>query len=115
MKPEAGITGYHAWQKAVMNDGTLREIAADGYFDIRVIAFAIALAGENGRGCFAASETIAAQIGTKRGTIDRYRKQLIDLGWFAIASRSGGWNRRSVVLDIALPENSHGQTAETAG
>jgi hypothetical protein len=112
MKPEQGITGYHAWQKAVMSDGTLREIAGDGYFDIRVIAFAIALAGENGRGCFAASETIAGQVGTKRGTIDRYRKQLIDLGWFAIVSRNGGANRRSVVLDIALPEVSNGQAPE---
>jgi hypothetical protein len=114
MKPEQGVKGYHAWQKAVMHDYALREIAADGYFDIRIVAFAIALEGENGRGCFAASETIAGEVGTKRGTIDRYRKQLIELGWFVIASRNGGWNRRSVVLDIALPEDGNGQAPEEA-
>jgi len=112
MKPEQGISGFRAWQKAVMHDDTLREIASDGYFDIRIVAFAIALEGENGRGCFATSDTIAAEVGTQRGTIERYRKQLIDLGWFVIASRNGGWNRRSLVLDIALPEVSSGQATE---
>jgi hypothetical protein len=55
---EPGARGYYRWQKAVMTDETLRNIQAEGYFDIRVIAWAISLHGANGRGCFATEANI---------------------------------------------------------
>jgi hypothetical protein len=103
------ITGYFAWQKRVMEDETLRDIAESEYFDIRLIALTIAMFGASGEGCYAASETIAALIGCKRKAVERKRAELIRLGWFTEVSRTGGWNKRGLVVSIALPETGNGQ------
>lgn len=101
----SGIKGHTVWQKALFRSKALRDIAAHGKFDIRSIALLIALYGANGRGCFASEETIASQIGCHRNVIGKYRKQLIELGWFTVVSRDGGYTRQGLVLDIALPES----------
>ncbi len=103
MKLARGVKGYFQWQRAVMEDETLRDIAADGFFDIRLVALMIAMFGANGEGCFATSETIAALMGCGRKTAERYRADLIRLGWFTEVRRDGGWNKRGLVLSIALP------------
>jgi hypothetical protein len=100
---EPRVNGYHQWQKAVLRDETLGEIAARGYFDIRLVAYAIAIHGENGRGCFATSSTLSGVIGCERHAVERYRQTLIDLGWFKVVSRNGGVRRRALVLDISIP------------
>jgi len=105
-KLEPGIKGYHQWQKAILNDQPLRDIAGKGYFDIRLIAIAIGAFGASGRGCFAAEEVVAGQIGCHRNVVAKYRRQLIDLGWFTVVARNGGSLRRGLVLDISLPEES---------
>lgn len=94
-----------------MADGTLREIAEDGFFDIRLIAFTIAIYGSYGEGCFATAETVARLMGCKRKTVERYRAQLIQLGWFAEVSREGGFNNRGLVLSIAIPGDGNGEAA----
>jgi len=100
--------GIWTWLDAIYGSKQLREIADGGYHDIRVIAIDIARCSKNRSGyeCFQSAETIAAQIGCHRKTVERYRAQLIDLGWFTVASRNGGENRRSLVLDISLPSEA---------
>src|SRR5262249_31121958 len=105
------VSGYHQWQKAILRDQVLRDIASKGYFDIRLIAIAIATFGANGRGCYAAEETVAQLIGCRRNAIGNYRKQLIDLGWFTVVSRDGGFRRRGLILDISIPGAVSGQAA----
>ena len=102
--------GIWAWMDAIYESKQLREIAEGGYHDIRLIAIDIARCSTNRSGyeCFQAADTIAGQIGCHRKTIERYRAQLIDLGWFKVVSRNGGENRRSLVLDIALPSEADG-------
>jgi hypothetical protein len=106
--PPSGPSGFFMWAKAVMDDDALRGIALStarkpGGFDIRSVAFAIALHGASGRGCFATAETVAGKVGCSRSTAEKYRKQLDELGWFAVVDRHGGNNRRSTVRDIRLP------------
>jgi hypothetical protein len=98
------------WLDAIYDDKRLRDLADAGYYDIRLIAIDIARCSKNnsGLGCFQSAETIAKQIGCHHKTIERYRKQLIDLGWFKVVSRNGGDNRRSLVLDISLPGEVNG-------
>jgi Helix-turn-helix domain len=100
------------WQKRVVRDETLRDIAKDEYFDIRLVALTIAMSGEAGCDCFESAETVAELIGCERKTIERKRAELIRLGWFTVASRTGGWNKRALVLNIALPGTGNGK--ETA-
>jgi Helix-turn-helix domain len=113
LKP--GIEGHWEWRKALHADQGLREHAANarkrsggrggngGGVDIRYVAVVIADHGRNGRGCFAESATIAAEIGCHRNTVDSLRRELIQRGWFTVVSRKGGRNRRSLVLDISAP------------
>ena len=58
----AGINGYRQWQKSLMADVELREIATaarkKGGVDIRLVAIAIAIYGANGRGCKPSAETM---------------------------------------------------------
>lgn len=109
---KTGKRGFWEWLDAIFRDSELREIAADGYFDIRLIAIRIAKDGADGRSCFATAETVAADIGCKYKTVERYRAQLIDLGWFKVVSRNGGWNRRGLVLDISIPNEANGDGAK---
>src|SRR5258708_40025074 len=102
MKLGRGVKGCFQWQRAVMEDETLRDIAADGFFYIRLVALMIAMFGANGEGCFATSETIAALMGWGRKTAERYRADLIRRGWFSQGRRDGGWNKPGVVCGIAL-------------
>ena len=104
MRLPSEVKAYFAWQKRVMEDETLREIAENGFFDIRLIALMIAMFGASGEECYAASETIAALMGCKRKAVERYRAELIRLGWFTEVGRDGGWNKRGLILSIALPE-----------
>src|SRR5438046_2566415 len=103
---KTGKRGLWEWLDAIFRDPELREIAADGYFDIRLIAIRIAKDGADGRECFATAETVAKDIGCKYKTVERYRSQLIELGWFKVVSRNGGWNRRGLVLDISIPDGA---------
>jgi Helix-turn-helix domain len=90
-------------------DDGLRELAiaarqnAGGGIDIRSVATVIAIGGQNGRGCFATAKTVADLIGCHRNTVEAARKELIQRGWFIVTSRRGGINKRSLVVDIALP------------
>jgi Helix-turn-helix domain len=112
-KLEPGITGFHAWRKALWNDDRLRQIARDARKaargrnpsrpDIRSVADVFAMQGENGRGCFATGETVAALIGCDRKTIHEYRKTLIELGWFTLVSSKGGRTGRAMIINISLP------------
>jgi hypothetical protein len=104
-----GIVGLMEWQRAIRDDPGLRSYmqAAKGNrphgWDVRYIALTIASHGQNGRGCFATAATIAAEVGCSRNTVETARQYLINAGWFSVLSRTGGANRRSLVLSIALP------------
>lgn len=97
--------GYFGWLDAIFDDKQLRDIAKDRYYSPREIAICIAKHSKNRSGyeCFPSAATIAELIGCSAKTIERCRKELIDLGWFKIVGRNGGDNRRSLVLDISLP------------
>ena len=97
-----GIKGYTAWRKALWGDKGLRDLYADNgrtRWDPRATAEAMALYGANGRGCWAGSETIADVLGCTRRTVERHRRELVNLGWFAVV----GKHRRANVYNIALP------------
>lgn len=106
---------YWRWHDAIFDDENLRIIAKNGYQDIRVIAVYIAGNSEEddndnrtGANCFTSAEKVGRKIGCHRKTAERYRKQLIDLGWFRETGRNGGANRRSLVLEISLPGEANG-------
>ena len=105
MKP-----GIWAWIDALYENKELREIAKDRYYDLRTIAICIAKHSKNRSGyeCFSSAATIAELVGCSAKTIERKRKELTDLGWFKVVSRNGGDNRRSLVLEISLPESGNG-------
>jgi hypothetical protein len=104
------VKAYRAWLTALLKDETLQDIATASSrkpysLDIRTVAICIADAGSNGYGCFKSAETIAKEnFGCAGKTIESYRTQLVELGWFRVTGRNGGDNRRSLVLDIAIPE-----------
>ena len=103
MTLKRGVAGYHAWQKAIIGDDMLRKIAQRDHYDIRVIAFAITIHGQNGRGCFATAATIASLVGCSRQTAEDKRRELVNLGWLTIVDRRGGYNKRGITVDISLP------------
>jgi hypothetical protein len=102
------VNAYRAWRKALRQDEKLLDIATASSrkpysVDIRYVAICIADEGTNGYGCFPALETVAECFSCSPRTIQTYRSKLIELGWFTVVSREGGDNRRSLVLDIAIP------------
>jgi hypothetical protein len=105
-----GIVNFAEWQKAILDSPELRDYhaaerkAGKFHYDIRLTALMIAKHGANGRGCFASSPVIAREIGCGRRVVEAHRKALIARGWFTVVTRSGGDNRRSMVLDIAFPD-----------
>ena len=102
------VNAYREWRKALRSDSELLDIATASSrkpysVDIRLAAICIAEEGTNGYGCFPTLETVAEQFACCERTIENYRTTLIRLGWFKVVSRNGGKNRRSLVLDIAIP------------
>jgi hypothetical protein len=98
---------YFEWERAVLFDPGLiadgDKLGRKGKLDLRIVAIAIASYGTYGRDCFASSETIGTRLGKSRELIERARKDMIERGWFTVASRRGGHNGRALVLDIAFP------------
>jgi hypothetical protein len=84
--------------------------------DIRMVALTIADFGTNGFNCFPSVSAIADLIGCSDKTVEKCRQQLIELGWFEVASRRGGSNHRSLVLNINIPERKrdHGEVIAEA-
>lgn len=105
------VKAYRAWMGALLTDDALQDIATASSrkpysVDIRLVAICIADAGSNGYGCFKSAETVAKEhFSCSERTIRECRSKLIELGWFRVTGRSGGDNRRSLVLDIAIPED----------
>jgi hypothetical protein len=106
LKP--GGAGYSQWRKAIMGDDALRAHAMDarkapgGGVDIRMVGFAIAEHGANGRDCFPKAETIAAEVGCSVRTVKTCRAYLIGHGWFTVTARNAG-HGRAIAVDISLP------------
>jgi hypothetical protein len=113
---QPGIVAYATWVKAVLDSSDLlafnepQRKTGKYHYDIRLTALMIAKHGSNGRGCFAAAEYVAPEIGCGRAVVEEHRKILIERGWFTVVSRSGGDRKRAMVLDISFPESAEGKS-----
>jgi hypothetical protein len=106
---EKDFDNLRAWEKYIR--GCKVPYARGQPRKASLIAFSLVLAsyGTNGLYCFASDETIAADLQCRRSDAGRYRKAVIELGWFRVTARV----KRATVLDIAIPECPYTGTIET--
>ena len=100
-KDNEGPPGYKKrWEKHIRD---ARPELPEGYKKYTLLAYCFTMAtyGDEGRGCFAADETIRADIDlSNRKTVAGYRHLALELGWFVSNGKRHG---RAKELDISIP------------
>lgn len=102
------FAAYMRWQKYILS--TYPDLPK-GCKRPTLIAYALAMAihGTNGLDCFASDSRMKEALGlTNRGTVAKYRKLALNLGWFV---RNGKRRGRAESLDVSIPSETEGPNA----
>lgn len=106
---EKDFDNLRAWEKYIRGCKVPYVRGQPRKASLLAYSFVMASYGTNGLYCFASDETIAADLQCRRDDAGRYRKAVIELGWFRVVKRI----KRATVLDIAIPECPLTGTIET--
>jgi Helix-turn-helix domain len=98
--PKNDGAAYRAWERRIrdLDSKTL----PSGYEKMTLYAIAVAIAsyGHNGKECYPAAATVAEVLGCNHKTARKYRKLLVDLGWFERVTGTG----RDWEVSISTPK-----------